>query len=223
MNLSAFPHLTSTEFTAACTALHASLPPATCTLTHHPTTLTFHRPLPTNSSTPDTSTPSTPTTPTTPEPPDPESLPPPPAPAPGPTITYQLQHSPTYNVPVLYFQPHTPHPLSLAAIYERIVPTSSAEALRRVGVLGAVSQADNPADGEVWWFVHPCSTAEAMGELRGLWGDGVGMGAEEWYVRVWVGLVGGVVGLRLEGVGLETGRGAGTGTGTGVEAEAEGV
>ncbi|RPB12881.1 hypothetical protein P167DRAFT_573957, partial [Morchella conica CCBAS932] len=118
-----------------------------------------------------------------------------------------LQHSPAYNVPILYFQPHTPTPLSLADIYDRIVPTSSAEALRRVGVLGAVSQADNPAaGGEVWWFVHPCSTAEAMGELRGLWEGVKGMRAEEWYVRVWVGLVGGVVGLRLEGVGLETGR-----------------
>jgi len=71
--------------------------------------------------------------------------------------------------------------------------------LKRVGVQGAISQTDHPVLGVPYYFVHPCNTAAAMGEWQQRRRDGEGMEdfTAEKYLAVWIGVVGGVVGLFL--------------------------
>lgn len=56
--------------------------------------------------------------------------------------------------------------------------------------MGGISQGDHPVLGLPYYFVHPCNTADAVRE----WEREDGIGPEE-YLRIWIGLVGGVVGL----------------------------
>ena len=107
-------------------------------------------------------------------------------------VLYNILYDPNYRVPVLYFTPPPPPP-----------PQSSRTVLEEMGFAdGAVSQGEHPLTGEVWWFVHPCRTAETMG-VR--WGGGVGQGVEGrgGYLAIWLGTVGGglaeVVGLGVRG------------------------
>ena len=73
--------------------------------------------------------------------------------------------------------------------------------LKGVGVQGAISQTDHPVLGVPYYFVHPCNTAAAMGEWRQHHRDGEEEGMEDFtaekYLAVWIGVVGGVVGLFL--------------------------
>ena len=72
--------------------------------------------------------------------------------------------------------------------------------LKSVGIQGAISQMDHPVLGVPYYFVHPCNTAAAMSEWQQRRQDGEeGMAdfTAEKYLTVWVGVVGGVVGLFL--------------------------
>lgn len=61
-----------------------------------------------------------------------------------------------------------------------------------VQVAGTVSQGEHLLTGEIWWFVHPCATGEAMKEWESAVSDG------EWgrYLGIWLGLVGAAAGLQ---------------------------
>lgn len=108
--------------------------------------------------------------------------------------TYDILHSPTYNVPVLYLAFPTlrlPQPSPHDTVYDLLVPASHKPQLQAVGVMGALSLGEHPAIGVLAYFVHPCLTAEAMakavqGTLRPI----------EW-LFAWLGIVGGGVGLSV--------------------------
>lgn len=109
-------------------------------------------------------------------------------------VDYHILHSPTYRVPILYFQlRNLPSGLdvhSIDAVYEYLVPEQFKSELRDVGVMGGISVGNHPILGTTAFFVHPCSTSEAMEEL----GKDRQVHAEE-YLALWIGLVGGAVGL----------------------------
>lgn len=109
------------------------------------------------------------------------------------TAEYHIILSSSYQIPVLYFQitvrsSGVPLPVSLSDVYTILVPADSRVAVEKVGVMGGISQGDHPVLGLPYYFVHPCNTIEAMRE----WGEGMG---PEAYLGVWMGFVGGVVGL----------------------------
>ncbi|KAL7273301.1 hypothetical protein RUND412_003855 [Rhizina undulata] len=121
------------------------------------------------------------------------------------TVEYNIVLSPIHNLPILYFQlhpsassphGHNHHP-SLKEIYRLLVPRSLAPQIQGVGIIGGISQGEHAIFGGVWWFVHPCYTSEALREWCGEGGKGI---AVEKYLSVWIGLVGGVVGLWVPGV-----------------------
>ncbi|KAG7007199.1 hypothetical protein G7Y79_00011g030970 [Physcia stellaris] len=128
------------------------------------------------------------------------------------SVAYSIIHSPTYQVPVLYFSfrnlPSTYNPNSLDTVYQLLAPKETRQDLESFGVMGAISMAvstsntsqpstktdvklqNHPITDFPCFFIHPCNTAEAMGELL----RGRAVGAFE-YLLIWLGLVGSCVGL----------------------------
>jgi ubiquitin-like-conjugating enzyme ATG10 len=98
-------------------------------------------------------------------------------------IIYNVLYNPTYRLPVLYFLPS--FPLSAEELLLLLSPEG-------VGgfTTGTISQGDHLLSGDVWWFVHPCKTGEAMAEWENIVGKDSGH-----YIGIWLGLVGGIVGL----------------------------
>ena len=109
-------------------------------------------------------------------------------------VTYDLMHSSSYEVPVLYVTVKHPsaNRLSAEAMCELLVPPSYRPQVVTVGVMGAMSMTDHPMSGLPVYFVHPCRTAEAMSTLA----DDILVGPEK-YLLIWLGLMGGSVGLEV--------------------------
>jgi ubiquitin-like-conjugating enzyme ATG10 len=103
--------------------------------------------------------------------------------------------SPTYQVPVLYFQLSSSAneaPAGLKEIYEVLVPSDARGQMEDISVMGAISMAEQPVIGVPMYFVHPCRTADVLRD----WEEDV-KGDVERYLRIWLGIVGSVVGLYL--------------------------
>lgn len=116
-------------------------------------------------------------------------------------VEYHILLSPSYQAPVLYFQitAHSsgiPLSVSLSDVYTILVSADSRVAVEKVGVIGGISQGDHPVLGIPYYFVHPCNTVDAMREWELEWEKGMG---PEAYLGIWMGLVGGVVGLWMPG------------------------
>lgn len=107
-------------------------------------------------------------------------------------VTYEIVHSPTYRVPVLYITLPLRHPFPSAdELYALLVPELYRPSLQneRIGVLGALSATTHPETGRSCFWVHPCLTQEGM--------EGLGLKGENGvkYLMGWIGIVGGGVGL----------------------------
>lgn len=90
----------------------------------------------------------------------------------------------------------TTTPTSLDAVYELLVPESKQSQVKDVGVMGALSMMDHPITGLPAYFVHPCQTGDVMHSLFDA--PQAGESTErEMYLLVWIGLVGGSVGLDM--------------------------
>lgn len=136
---------------------------------------------------------------------DPEALIPAPHPrphdrGPGRIAIYDIVHSPSYQVPVLYLtfsEPKTMESVPLPSIddiYQMLVPDSFKKPMRDVGIMGALSMAEHPISGTPAFFVHPCRTQDVITALSG--------GCDkpeivERYLMLWLGAIGGSVGLSI--------------------------
>lgn len=112
---------------------------------------------------------------------------------------FDIIHSPSYQVPVLFLQVNV-HALgkvakvhSLDDIYEMLVPPTHRLEMQAVGVLGALSMTDHPVSGLPAYFVHPCRTADAMADVVGR----ATVPRPTEYLLLWLGLVGASVGLHV--------------------------
>lgn len=93
-------------------------------------------------------------------------------------------------------------------MHEYLVPKQLKSGLRNTGVMGGISMMvmksilssksaanraqNHPITDVPAFFVHPCNTAEAMQDIIG--GRSISVEA---YLQIWLGLVGGCVGLAL--------------------------
>lgn len=120
-------------------------------------------------------------------------------------VIYDIVHSLSYQVPVLYLslrrESHAPQPasprgqasdLSSDSVYNLLVPPLHRSQVQRVGVMGALSMTDHPFSGTLAYFVHPCQTAQAMADSLGK-----KAATPEEYLMVWMGMIGGSVGLNV--------------------------
>jgi len=109
-------------------------------------------------------------------------------------VVYDIVHSPSYQVPVLYItlsglgvtSQHSPEDM-----YKLLVPEAYKEQIRAVGVMGALSMTEHPLTGLPAYFVHPCRTQDAMIAV----GDDSNHCSAISYLTRWIGLVGSSVGL----------------------------
>jgi len=128
----------------------------------------------------------------------------PPSHAPQKTVIYDIVHSPSYQVPVLYIhfsaesRPGLP---KLDEVRDLLVPPSHRQQIDAVGVMGALSMTDHPVTGLPSYFVHPCRSQEAMANVT----TGRPVRPDE-YMLLWLGLIGQSVGLNAP---LELGRSLG--------------
>ncbi|KAF9958442.1 hypothetical protein BGZ72_000361 [Mortierella alpina] len=80
------------------------------------------------------------------------------------SVTYHIIFSPSYQVPVLYFNAyrHDGAAISLEEIYESLVPTEWRSSIRDAGLNGGISQQDHPILNLPYFYMHPCETVPLM-------------------------------------------------------------
>ncbi|KAG9236327.1 hypothetical protein BJ875DRAFT_234692 [Amylocarpus encephaloides] len=107
-----------------------------------------------------------------------------------PYVTYEIHLHPTYRLPTLWFTlndlPMGDPAFDLDSVYRYLVLDEYKSQLRSIGVTGGISAAPHPLNDLPAFFIHPCQTKEAMEDLDCTLDE---------YLMVWLGLVGGCVGL----------------------------
>ncbi|KAL2756848.1 hypothetical protein ACRALDRAFT_2041435 [Sodiomyces alcalophilus JCM 7366] len=105
-------------------------------------------------------------------------------------VVYEIHHHPTYQMPCLWFTLHglpADEPaFNIDTVFRRLVPDQFKDALRSGGPIGGISGDHHPITGVPSFFVHPCLLGDAMAGFDC---------SKENYLMVWLGLVGGCVGL----------------------------
>ncbi|KAI1373605.1 hypothetical protein F4677DRAFT_211712 [Hypoxylon crocopeplum] len=105
-------------------------------------------------------------------------------------VRYEIHLHPTYRAPCLWFSLHNlpadEPALDIETVFRRLVPDQFKDSLRQVGPMGGISVDHHPVTGVPSFFVHPCVLGEAMAGFDC---------PKEDYLMVWLGLVGGCVGL----------------------------
>ncbi|KAJ4394544.1 E2-like conjugating enzyme atg10 [Gnomoniopsis smithogilvyi] len=105
-------------------------------------------------------------------------------------VTYEIHLHPTYQAPCLWFRlerlPLDEPAFNIDTVFRRLVPDQYKDSLRKVGNVGGISADHHPVTGVPSFFVHPCLLGDAMSNFDC---------SKEDYLMVWLGLVGGCVGL----------------------------
>jgi len=107
-----------------------------------------------------------------------------------PYVTYEVHLHATYNMPTLWFTLHDlpmgEPTFDLESVYRYLVPPEYKGRLRAAGFTGGISAAPHPITDVPAFFIHPCQTKEAMESFDCKMAH---------YLMIWLGLVGGCVGL----------------------------
>ncbi|KAK6865766.1 hypothetical protein PG995_002294 [Apiospora arundinis] len=109
-------------------------------------------------------------------------------------VRYEIHYHPTYRAPCLWFSLHDlpgdEVAFDIDTVFRRLVPDQYKDSLRRTGSIGGISadlaSQHHPLTGVPSFFVHPCLLSDAMAGFDC---------PKEDYLMVWLGLVGGCVGL----------------------------
>ncbi|KAG0055064.1 hypothetical protein BGZ83_009700 [Gryganskiella cystojenkinii] len=80
------------------------------------------------------------------------------------SVSYHIVFSPSYQVPVLYFNAFRPDgtAIGLEEIYESLVPEEWRSSVRDAGLSGGISQQDHPLLNVPYFYMHPCETVSLM-------------------------------------------------------------
>ncbi|KAI7820683.1 autophagocytosis associated protein [Gamsiella multidivaricata] len=80
------------------------------------------------------------------------------------TVTYHIVFSPSYQVPVLYFNAYRPDGVAIPIedIYRSLVPEDWQSSIRDAGLNGGISQQDHPILNGPFFYMHPCETVSLM-------------------------------------------------------------
>ncbi|RDA96045.1 hypothetical protein CP533_5816 [Ophiocordyceps camponoti-saundersi (nom. inval.)] len=105
-------------------------------------------------------------------------------------VIYEIHLHPTYRVPCLWFTLHNlpadEPALSIETVFRRLVPDEYKSRLRGVGAIGGISADHHPITGLPAFFIHPCLLGDAISGFQCSLDN---------YLIIWLGLVGGCVGL----------------------------
>jgi ubiquitin-like-conjugating enzyme ATG10 len=109
-----------------------------------------------------------------------------------PYVVYEIHLHPVYSVPTLWFTLHDlpaddeDKTFDIESVYRYLVPPRFKTRLREIGSIGGISADFHPVTEVPAFFIHPCSSPEAMKQFNCSLED---------YLMIWLGLVGGCVGL----------------------------
>ncbi|KAF8931342.1 hypothetical protein BGZ52_012797 [Haplosporangium bisporale] len=82
------------------------------------------------------------------------------------SVSYHIVFSPSYQVPVLYFNAFKSNdesaPVGLEHIYQSLVPHEWRDTVRNAGLSGGISQQDHPIFNIPYYYMHPCETVSLM-------------------------------------------------------------
>ncbi|KAG2215471.1 hypothetical protein INT45_003165, partial [Circinella minor] len=83
------------------------------------------------------------------------------------TMEYHIAYSPSYQVPVLYFNGYDSdgNVLSLDDLYQWIISKEMQDNLKysnRLSAQGSISQEEHPILGFPFYYIHPCETQSMM-------------------------------------------------------------
>ncbi|KJZ78386.1 hypothetical protein HIM_02424 [Hirsutella minnesotensis 3608] len=105
-------------------------------------------------------------------------------------VVYEIHLHPTYRVPCLWFTlsnlPADEPAFNIDTVFRRLVPDEYKSGLRGLGGIGGISADHHPITGLPAFFVHPCLVGDALSRFDC---------TRENYLMIWLGLVGGCVGL----------------------------
>jgi ubiquitin-like-conjugating enzyme ATG10 len=105
-------------------------------------------------------------------------------------VVYEIHLHPTYRVPCLWFTlhdlPFDQVAFNIDTVFRLLVPNQYKQGLRSLGGIGGISADHHPVTGVPSFFVHPCLLGDALSNFEC---------SKEDYLMVWLGLVGGCVGL----------------------------
>ncbi|GKT98798.1 hypothetical protein FLAG1_05506 [Fusarium langsethiae] len=105
-------------------------------------------------------------------------------------VEYEIHLHPTYRVPCLWFTlrnlPADEPAFDVDTVFRRLVPDEYKAGLRKLGNVGGISADHHPITGVPSFFVHPCLLGDAISKFEC---DRTN------YLMIWLGLVGGCVGL----------------------------
>ncbi|KAI8331894.1 autophagocytosis associated protein [Chlamydoabsidia padenii] len=106
------------------------------------------------------------------------------------TLRHHIVYSPTYQVPVLYFDAYFTDGsrLTLDELYTHVIPPIYQSDLRQsaLSMQGAITQADHPFLARPYWYIHPCDTQNLLKTM------GIGNNKKE-YIKGWLSCVGPLV------------------------------
>ncbi|KAG0373496.1 hypothetical protein BGX24_011628 [Mortierella sp. AD032] len=113
------------------------------------------------------------------------------------SVNYHIVFSPSYQVPVLYFNAYRP------------VPEEWRGAIRNAGLNGGISQQDHPVLNTPYFYMHPCETVPLMETIiqnqssssnsivTGAKGDGSSTSVLENYIMTWLSFTGQAIGVSV--------------------------
>ncbi|KAK3831541.1 MAG: hypothetical protein J3R72DRAFT_454768 [Linnemannia gamsii] len=127
------------------------------------------------------------------------------------SVNYHIVFSPSYQVPVLYFNAYRPDgaTISLEDIYDSLVPEEWRGAIRNAGLNGGISQQDHPVLNTPYFYMHPCETVPLMETIiqnqssssnsivTGAKGDGSSTSVLENYIMTWLSFTGQAIGVSV--------------------------
>ncbi|KAF2474656.1 uncharacterized protein BDR25DRAFT_384036 [Lindgomyces ingoldianus] len=113
----------------------------------------------------------------------------------GVVVEYDIVFSPSFQVPVLYFNIKDllfRFPPTMDTLYRHLIPLQFRSQAEKAGVIGGITLTDHPLTNAPVFFVHPCQTVSILGASRG---------KEELtpieFLMLWISAMGGCVGLHL--------------------------
>ncbi|KAG9065807.1 E2-like conjugating enzyme atg10 [Linnemannia hyalina] len=115
------------------------------------------------------------------------------------SVNYHIVFSPSYQVPVLYFNAYRPDgpAISLEEIYESLVPEEWRGAVRDAGLNGGISQQDHPVLNTPYFYMHPCETVPLMETILQNNGSPSGTPFLENYIVTWLSFTGQAIGVSV--------------------------
>ncbi|KAG0304383.1 hypothetical protein BGZ98_005591 [Dissophora globulifera] len=115
------------------------------------------------------------------------------------SVCYHVVFSPSYQVPVLYFNAYRPDgtAISLEEIYESLVPEDWRNSIRNAGLNGGISQQDHPILSIPYFYMHPCETVSLLETIFKNTTSTRQSSLLDSYILTWLSFTGQAIGLTI--------------------------